>query len=114
MKEGHEEENVRRDFLKFTAQQIKSDLILHHPAVLDRFKSTQSDRSYQFWERRPYSSTMVSRMAVEQKLDYMHNNPLQEKWKLVNLPEEYCFSSAKYYLFNDPLFSFITHYTEHI
>ena len=82
IKEGHQEKDVKRDFLKFTAQQIKADLIIHHPAVLARFKSTQSDRRYQFWERRPYSKTMVTRLVVEQKLDYIHHNPLHEKWKL--------------------------------
>ena len=57
---------------------------------------------------------MLNRLAVEQKLDYIHNNPLHEKWKLTNMAEEYYFSSAKYYLSDDPLFSIITHYVEHI
>ena len=82
--------------------------------MLTRFSSTQKDRNYQFWERRPYSSTMLTRLAIEQKLGYIHNNPLHEKWKLANVPEEYFFSSAKYYLLNDPVFNFITHYMEHI
>jgi hypothetical protein len=32
-----------------------------------------------------------------QKLEYMHNNTLQEKWKLCKSPIEYKFSSAKFY-----------------
>jgi hypothetical protein len=30
-----------------------------------------------------------------QKLDYIHNNPLQPKWQLAKAPEEYFYSSAK-------------------
>ena len=111
---GHEEKSVQRDFLKFTAQTIKSDLTANHPKVLDYFKSTQKDRKYQFWERRPYSSTMYNRLVVEQKLDYMHNNPVVPRWKLAEEPGCYHFSSARYYLLNERQWDFITHYTEHI
>jgi putative transposase len=32
-----------------------------------------------------------------QKLNYIHNNPVQSKWHLAEFPEEYSFSSAKFY-----------------
>ena len=35
---------------------------------------------------------------LEQKLNYIHYNPLQEKWKLASLPEEYFHSSAAFYI----------------
>lgn len=35
----HKRENVQRDFLKYTAQQIQSDLEKHHPKVLPSFFS---------------------------------------------------------------------------
>lgn len=35
---------------------------------------------------------------IEQKLHYMHNNPVHGKWQLANEPEEYAHSSAKYYI----------------
>ena len=31
------------------------------------------------------------------KLNYIHNNPLQERWSLCEKVEDYRFSSAKYY-----------------
>ncbi len=114
MKEPHLQKEVQRDFLKFTAQKIKEDLLINHPAVLPHFVSTQADRKYQFWERRPYSTDLTSREAVEQRLEYMHNNPVQDKWKLVTMPEDYNYSSAKKYLQNQDQWKFITHYTEHI
>jgi len=39
-------EDVQRDFLKFTAQSIKSDLSVHHPKVLELFKVTAKDRKH--------------------------------------------------------------------
>ena len=94
MNNGHEEKSVQRDFLKLTDQTIKADLSANDPKVLDYFKSTQKNRQYQFWERRPYSSTMYSRLVVEQKLDYMHNNPVLPHWKLAEEPGGYDFTSS--------------------
>jgi hypothetical protein len=34
---------------------------------------------------------------TEQKLNYIHENPCRGKWSLVNQPEDYQHSSAKYY-----------------
>jgi REP element-mobilizing transposase RayT len=105
------DKNIQQHFLKFTAQQIKFNLLKYNPLELENYKSTQADRLYHFWEKRPYKATMFSRKVLEQKLDYIHNNP--GKAGLCNLPEEYSYSSARYYLLNiaDPL---ITHYMEHI
>ena len=112
IREGHEEKDVKRDFLKFTAQQIKADLIIYHPAVLARFTSTQNDRSYQFWERRPYKATMYNRKVASQKIDYIHYNPV--KAGLCINPEDYKYSSARYYELNVDDWGFLTHYEEHL
>ncbi|MEO6833473.1 MAG: transposase, partial [Chitinophagaceae bacterium] len=49
--DGHKAEKVQQSFLKYTAQQIKADLSLNHPLVLEHFRVDASDRIYQFWER---------------------------------------------------------------
>lgn len=100
MREGIKPADVQRDFLKYTAQQIKFDLIQNHPAVLEKFRVQVKDRSYQIWEHRPLSVPLWSKLVFEQKLDYIHQNPVQEKWKLADLPENYYYSSARYYLLN--------------
>lgn len=99
-------------FLKFTAQQIKFRLIDSKSHELERYKSTQSDREYHFWERRPYKATMYNRDVAKQKIDYMHRNPV--KAKLCHLPEEYKYSSARFYELNIDDWGFITHYAEHL
>ena len=103
-------ETVQRDFLKFTAQQIKFDLLKNHVNVLTYFKSNAKDRAYQFWERRAYTSKLYNRNVVEEKLNYIHNNPISKKWNLCSLPELYKYSSASFYLTNNCPFEFITDY----
>jgi putative transposase len=112
MQEPHLRENVQRDFLKFTAQQIKIDLKKNHLAVLAEFKSTQNDRHYQIWERNPLSIYCYSLEMVQQKLNYIHQNPVQPKWNLAELPENYYYSSASYYFCNQSDFEFITNYND--
>lgn len=112
MREPHLRKNVQRDFLKFTAQNIKADLEQNHKEVLEHFKSTQSDRKYQIWERNPLSVYCYSTKIVEQKMNYIHQNPVNVKWQLADLPEDYYYSSARYYLRNQDDFQFLTHYRE--
>ena len=108
--EGHKREAVQRDFLKFTAQRIKADLVQHHPAVVERFKVGAKDRQYQFWKRNPLSIEIWRQVVLEQKLHYIHYNPLSERWRLAPLPEDYRYSSAGFYHYGKSEWDFLTHY----
>jgi REP element-mobilizing transposase RayT len=114
MQEGYELKNVQRDFLKYTAQQLKFRLIDSNSPYLESFRRNKSDREFQFWQRNSYNIRVVNREICEQKLDYIHNNPLQQKWQLVKNPVDYKYSTAKYYELNQDDWGFITHYYEHI
>ena len=72
--------------------------------------STQKDRIYHIWERRAKWIEIENTLIMEQKIEYVHNNPIQEKWQLSTLPENYTWSSASYYLLNDDRYSFLIHY----
>ncbi|MCS6824355.1 MAG: transposase [Cytophagaceae bacterium] len=100
--------DVQRDFLKYTAQQIKFDLEKHHPQVLEKFRVHVKDRKYQIWEHRPLSVDLFTKEVLLQKLDYIRNNPIQEKWRLSDTPENYFYSSAKFYICNEDDWGFIT------
>jgi putative transposase len=110
--ENHKLDDVQRDFLKYTAQMIKFDLTENHPQVLTHFEVNLKDRKYQFWERNPLSIDLFSREVIYQKLFYIHSNPLQEKWRLVEKPEDYWYSSYRFYEFGVDDFGFLTHYLE--
>ncbi len=48
---------------------------------------------------------------IQQKLNYMHNNPIQEKWKLADTPQNYKHSSAAFYGEQPMMYSFnLQHY----
>jgi len=47
---GKKRDDVQRDFLKYTAQRIKKDMIKDHAEELKEFLVTAKDRKYQFWE----------------------------------------------------------------
>ncbi|MBW4890054.1 hypothetical protein KXQ82_10020 [Mucilaginibacter sp. HMF5004] len=106
------DKNVQQHFSKFTGQQLKFSLQADDKETLQYYKSTQNDREYQFWERRPYKSTMYNRSLLEQKLDYIHHNPVRKN--LCQHAEEYVYSSAGYYINNIDDTGLITHYMEHI
>src|SRR4051794_13196414 len=98
---------VQQSFLKFTAQKMKFRLIDSGSTVLESYKVKASDREYQFWERNPLSIDLWSRPVFMQKLVYMHKNPAQPHWKLCTFPEEYKYSSFRFYEFGDDEFAFL-------
>ncbi|MBK7883284.1 MAG: transposase [Chitinophagaceae bacterium] len=108
MQASIEPEAVQRDFLKYTAQQIKKDLLKNHPAVLAHFRVGAKDRIYQFWERNALSVELHTAKVFQQKLDYIHYNPVRAG--ICSLPEEYKYSTAKFYETNIDDWGFITHY----
>ncbi|MBC8035054.1 MAG: transposase [Chitinophagaceae bacterium] len=110
--EAFTREAVQRDFLRYTAQHIKFDLQRQHPKVLERFCVQAGDRKYQFWERNALSVDLLGCRMIEQKLHYIHQNPLQEKWNLAGQPEDYLYSSASYYYQEQDRFGFLTHYKD--
>ncbi len=40
----------------------------------------------------------ISNRFINQKLDYIHDNPCRGKWNMVGNPMDYVHSSARYYL----------------
>jgi REP element-mobilizing transposase RayT len=113
-REPFTQDQIEDAVLKFTGHQFKNHLRQFDMKLLERYRSTQADREFQFWERRPYAAEMYTREVAEQKLEYMHENPCQERWQLATAPENYFFSSARFYVLNKDDFGFITHYAEHI
>jgi REP element-mobilizing transposase RayT len=102
--------DVQRDFLKFTAQSIKMDLCKNNRDLLEQFRVDAKDREYQIWERNPLSIEIVTKKVMEQKLNYLHENPVKEKWKLSESPERYRYSSASFYAEGRQEWDFLVNY----
>lgn len=107
IREGYTRPEVQRDFLKFTAQQIKQDLYQHHPEVLEHFCVSAKDRKYQIWERNALSVAIWSGAICYQKLAYIHQNPVRAG--LCTSPEAYVYSSAAFYLTGEDRFDMLHH-----
>ncbi|MBK7183622.1 MAG: transposase [Bacteroidetes bacterium] len=107
---GHKKEEIQRDFLKFTAQQIKFNLVKIDSNFLDDILVNAKDRRYQIWERNPLWFELDNTNTLLQKLNYIHKNPLHKKWFLSELAEDYPFSSANFYMTGKDDFGFLTHY----
>lgn len=104
--EGHTLSDTVRDFKKHTARQI----IRQHQAenddqvltVLQGAAGQISDQQYKVWEDGYDARDIFSEEFLRQKAEYCHNNPCQPHWALVERPEQYPWSSARYYLLGEP------------
>jgi putative transposase len=110
MRSGIKPDVVQRDFLKYTAQRIKYDLERNHPEILKNFLVNAKDRKYQFWERNALSVELRTAKVFQQKLDYIHLNPV--KAGICKLPEQYKYSTAKFYETGIDDWGFVTHYKD--
>lgn len=87
--------DVQRDFLKFTAQRMQLDLRRKNVPFLEEFRVNKADREFQFWKRKSLNVSLWSPKVYDQKLNYIHNNPVEAR--LCKKPEDYLYSSAKFY-----------------
>ena len=83
--------------MKFTGHCFLKDLRKNAPHILPFFEVNTSTREYHFWQRNSLPIILYSEKVFKQKMDYIHFNPLQEKWHLVDAPKNYKYSSALFY-----------------
>lgn len=55
------------------------------------------DQKHRFWQQDSDMRLIQSEDVLRQKLAYIHSNPLQDTWLLVDAPEDYPYSSCRYY-----------------
>lgn len=110
MRGDHKRNDVQRDFLKYTSQQILKVMKDEKPELLRETLVNAKDRMHQVWERNSLGVPLWSPEVFQQKLDYIHNNPV--KAGLCTLPEDYKYSSARFYAKNEKDWVFLTLYEE--
>ncbi len=104
--------NIQLSFIKYTAQQLKFHLTdTNAVKELEHYRSTQADRAYQFWERRPWKARMPDRETIAEKLHYIHLNPV--KAGFCDREEDYLYSSCAFYYDKQTPWNFLTNYLEH-
>jgi putative transposase len=98
---------ILRDFKKFTSRQIleaiekgsesRKEWLLHVFSYYARLNT--NNRYYQMWIQDNHPIELVSPKVIWQKVEYIHNNPVRAKW--VENPEDYLYSSARSYAFDN-------------
>ena len=101
--------NIQASFMRHTAKHILKKLEKENPLVKEQLKVNKYDRDYQVWKREPLSIELYNEKALLQKLEYIHNNPVIAK--LEALPEDYKYSSARFYETGFDEFNIVTHDT---
>jgi len=110
--ENLEKSDFQRDSMKFTGQTILRDLKSYHKEIHNSIYVGTKDRKYQFWERNPLSVPLCSQKVVEQKINYIHGNPIKPKWNLADEPHNYKYSSAGFYYTGKDEYGFLENYLE--
>ena len=101
--------DIQASFMKYTARQLKRSLIKHDAETLDFFKVNKYDREYQIWKRESLSIDLISIEMFKQKLEYIHYNPVNAG--ICHVPEDYEYSSARFYIDGMNSFGILTHFT---
>ncbi|MDX5346797.1 MAG: transposase, partial [Hymenobacteraceae bacterium] len=80
--------DVLRDLKKFTSGQILREIEAGNESrqswLLDKFRFAASQNSrnsaYQFWQQNNHAIELTSNFLKEQKLNYIHENPVKDGW----------------------------------
>ena len=95
--------DIIRDFKKFTAysflEEIRKNTESRQDWMLKRFefaaKANKRNSDYQLWTHENRAVELVSNTFIEQKLNYIHENPVRAGY--VDKAEDYIYSSARNY-----------------
>jgi putative transposase len=110
MKEMNGKEKPYASFNKWTSSNFLKDIRKNHPEILPFFEEKTLERNHRFWIKDPQASLINDKKILEQKIEYIHNNPIANIWKLAENPIEYKWSSAKFYKTGNDEFNILTHY----
>jgi len=97
-------QDILRDFKSFTSRVLK-EKIRNNPQesrkkwLLNAFtkagENNPNNNKWQLWQQNNHPIELWDNKIIEQKLDYLHNNPVKERY--VEEPEHWIWSSAKDY-----------------
>jgi hypothetical protein len=102
-KKGYNLIDILRDFKKFTASEVIKSMNTEAESrrewvilLFERAaKKNSRNTTHQFWQQDNHAEELLTNHFKDQKLDYIHKNPVVEDW--VEEPEQYIYSSAKNY-----------------
>jgi putative transposase len=91
----------------YTSQQMLLILKDQDLITLSQFHVGLADRNHQIWQRDSLSIPIYHDAVMQQKIEYIHMNPVAQKWSLPEYAEDY-YSSARFYADGVDDFGFLT------
>ena len=99
----HTLSDILRDFKKYTSKaivkQIEEEPESRREWILELFAKAgeplKKIKDYKFWQDGNQAKEIFGNQFLLEKLDYIHNNPVEEL--IVSRPEDYLYSSARNY-----------------
>jgi putative transposase len=97
-------EDIVRDMKSYTSGKLKRTIIEHQGEsrkewmlwMMERAgRKNSNNNNFQFWQQHNKPIELSDNKIMDQKLDYIHNNPVVEG--IVDNPEDYVYSSARDY-----------------
>lgn len=114
IKELNGRESPQGSFMKYTAHAFRRMLQKEGEGKLNSYLVNAANKSHEFWQRDSLAIRLFTKKVAMQKLNYLHNNPLQEHWNLAKDPCDYKYSSAVYYELNKKNYPFLKDLWEEI
>jgi len=97
-----------RDFKKYTSAQLRRLIEREKPEWINQFIHEQRTQKYKLWMDRFDDVWLRDCELLRTKLNYIHENPVKKNF--CTLPEQYQWSSARYYLNTESTDVPIKHY----
>ena len=88
-------ETPQGSFLKYTAHEFLKKLKLQGENY--KYAVKAANKLHEIWQRDSLSIEIYSRAVAVQKLNYIHFNPVKDKWTLAKDDLDYYYSSARFY-----------------
>jgi REP element-mobilizing transposase RayT len=97
--------DVLRDFKANTTNLIVRQLTAEGDhnmlTILAGVVERKDKQEYQVWDAGYLAKEVFTPEFLRQKIKYIHHNPLQDHWQLAKTPEEYVWSSARFYYLDE-------------
>lgn len=90
-------ETAQGSFLKFTAHEFRRMLLNEDKDKLNQYAVFAHNKRHEFWQRDSLAVHLYTGKVAYQKMNYIHNNPVADRWQLVKDPCDYIYSSASFY-----------------
>lgn len=88
-------ETPKGSFLKKTGHELL--LCLKAKGKAHYYQVNLANKSHEIWQRDSLAVEIYSRKVAEQKLKYIHLNPVSKKWMLAKDDIDYFYTSARFY-----------------